>query len=85
MTVPGVGMLTVLIFRHTIDDPSRSSQQQVSAYGGSGNVDQISPRTGDDLPAKPIVSLLLAFQKPDGNDFFNGPVGERRNERNGAD
>ena len=35
MTVPGVGVVTSLTFRHTIDDPSRlQSPQVVGAYLG---------------------------------------------------
>jgi transposase len=35
MTVPGVGVITALTFRHTIDDPSRfQSAQKVGAYLG---------------------------------------------------
>lgn len=35
MTVPGVGVVTALTFRHTIDDPARfSSAQAVGAYVG---------------------------------------------------
>ncbi len=35
MTVPGVGLVTVLTFRHTIDDPSRfRSASTVDAYLG---------------------------------------------------
>jgi transposase len=47
MTVPGVGVITALTFRHTIDDPSRfRSASKVGAYVGltprrnqSGEVD----------------------------------------------
>jgi transposase len=59
MTVPGVGVVTALTFRHTIDDPSRfQSASSVGAYLGltprrnqSGETDtngRIS-RWGDDL------------------------------------
>lgn len=35
MTVPGVGVVTALTFRHTIDDPSRfRSANDVGAYLG---------------------------------------------------
>jgi len=35
MTVPGVGVITALTFRHTIDDPSRfQSASKVGAYLG---------------------------------------------------
>ena len=35
MNVPGIGVVTALTFRHTIDDPSRfSSAAQVGAYLG---------------------------------------------------
>lgn len=35
MTVPGIGVVTALAYRHTIDDPSRfASAQTVGAYLG---------------------------------------------------
>jgi transposase len=59
MSVPGVGVVTALTFRHTIDDPSRfSSASQVGAYLGltprrkqSGEMDTIGKisRWGDRL------------------------------------
>ena len=65
MTVPGIGVVTALTFRHTIDDPSRfRSAASVGAYLGltprpkqSGELDLTGriPRWGDRL--LPIVPV----------------------------
>jgi transposase len=45
MTVPGVGVVTALTFRHTIDDPSRfHSASSVGAYLG------LTPRRNQCVP-----------------------------------